>query len=150
MSTISGLSSMGAAAMPQAMSGASGRMAPQPKMANLFQQIDTANSGSITKAQFEQAFNSMNTPPAFKAIGMEAAFSKLDPAGKGSVSKDDFIHGMKSMMTHGHRRHHAEVGADKSTAPVPQTVPSSMAALNALSGTPDVSGVIGSNLSTSA
>lgn len=148
MSTISGISSMGAAAMPQAMSGASGRMAPQPKMANLFQQIDTANSGSITKAQFEQAFNSLNTPSAFKAIGMDAAFSKLDPAGKGSVSKDDFINGMKSMMTH--RRHHNESGVERTSAPVPQTVPSSTSALNALGGTSDVSNVIGSTISTSA
>ena len=150
MSTISGISSMGAAAMPQAMTGASGRMAPQTKMSNLFRQIDTANTGSITKAQFEQAFNSMNTPPAFNSIGMDAAFSKLDPAGKGSVSKEDFINGMKSMMTHGHRRHHAEVSADKTRVPVPQTVPNSTAALNALGGAPDVSNVIGSNLSTSA
>jgi hypothetical protein len=106
--------------------------------------------GSISKAQFEQAFNSMNTPAAFKAIGMEAAFSKLDPAGKGSVSKDDFITGMKSMMTHGHRRHHTEVSADKSSAPVPQTVPGSTAALNALGSTPDAGGVIGSTIRVSA
>ncbi|HEX5363901.1 MAG TPA: EF-hand domain-containing protein [Gallionella sp.] len=146
MSTISGISGMGA--MPQAMSGASGRMAPQTKMSNLFQQIDTANTGRITKAQFEQAFNNMNPPASFKAIGLDAAFSKLDPAGRGSVSKDDFINGMKSMMTH--RRHHNEANVEKTSAPVPQTVPSSTAALNALGGAPDVSNVIGGNISTSA
>ncbi len=144
MSTISGISGMAAAAMPQAMSGASMRMPPQQKMSNLFQQIDTAGTGNISKAQFAQAFNGMNTPAAFKSIGMDAAFSKLDPSGSGSVSKQDFITGMKSMMTHGNRHHRNEAAH--------QTAASSTSSLNALGSTSSaVSGsVIGTNVSTKA
>lgn len=99
MSTVSGVSSMREAAMPQVKSGASKPASPQQKLSSLFQQIDTAGKGSITKAQFEQAFNKLNTPPAVKAIGADAAFSKLDPKGTGSVSKQDFIKGMEAIMT---------------------------------------------------
>ena len=124
MSTISGISGMGAA-MPQAMSGASMRMPPQQKMSNLFQLIDTAGTGSITKSQFEQAFNNMNPPAAFKAIGMDAAFARLDPTGSGKVSKEDFIAGMKAMMTFRHHQH--------AEATQPQTLANSTAALNGIS-----------------
>lgn len=85
MSTLNGISSLGMSQMPQAMSGASMRMPPQQKMSNLFQLINANGSGSITKAQFEQAFNSMNPPAAFKAMGVDAAFAKLDPAGSKSA-----------------------------------------------------------------
>ncbi|HZW24722.1 MAG TPA: EF-hand domain-containing protein [Gallionella sp.] len=124
MSTISGISGSGAA-MPQAMSGASMRMPPQQKMSNLFQMIDTAGAGSITKTQFEQAFNNMNTPAAFKTIGVDTAFAKLDPTGTGKVSKEDFIAGMKSMMTFRHQQHAAVTQ--------PQTLANSTAALNGIS-----------------
>lgn len=123
MSTIGGISGM--TAMPQAMSGASMRMPPQQKMSNLFQMIDTSGQGFITKQQFDQAFNNMNPPAAFKAIGLDAAFAKLDPSGAGQVSKDDFINGMKSMMTFRHRQH--------AEAPVTQTLADSTATLNRLS-----------------
>ncbi len=148
MSTISGLSSA-VAAMPQAMSGASMRTSPQQKMSTLFQQIDTAGSGRITKAQFEQAFNGGNTPLAFKAIGVDAAFNKLDPNGTGSVSKQDFISGMKSMMTHGHHRTHKEPGAEANA--LPQTLANSIAALNAVGNqaVPAAGAVIGATISVS-
>ena len=111
MSTIGSVSSMAGMVQPQVVSGASMRMPPSQKMANLFKQIDTNNSGTITKAQFEQAFQNLNPPPAFKAMGADAVFSKLDPTGSGSVSRQDFINGMKSMMTS--RPHHpaAQAGA---------------------------------------
>lgn len=99
MATIGGISGMGAAMKPQAMSGASMRMPPQQKMNNLFQAIDTAGTGSITKEQFKRAFNLMNPPAAFKAMGSDAVFAKLDPNNTGKVSKSDFIAGMKTMMT---------------------------------------------------
>lgn len=98
MSTISGVSNMREAAMPQVKAGASKPASPQQKLSSLFQQIDTAGKGSITKAQFTEAFNKLNPPPAVKALGAEAAFSKLDPQGTGSVSKQDFIKGMESIM----------------------------------------------------
>ena len=120
MSAIGGVSSM-AGMMPQVVSGASMRMPPTQKMANLFQQIDTGNTGSITKAQFEQAFQTLKTPASFKTQGADAVFSKLDPNGTGSVSKQDFINGMKAMMVQ-NRQHSA----------VPQTLSGSINALNVL------------------
>lgn len=85
-------------AVPPSKSGGSGPVPLQQKLSNLFQQIDTAGKGSITKTQFEQAFNKLNPPAAAKAIGAEATFSKLDPGGTGSVSKQDFIKGMSALM----------------------------------------------------
>jgi hypothetical protein len=76
-------------------------VSPQQKMANIFQQIDTAGSGRISKEQFEQAFNKGILPPAVKAAGVDAAFSKLDPSGSGSVSKQDFVKGMEAMAAYG-------------------------------------------------
>ncbi len=98
MSTTNGISSMRAASMPKA-SGASAPVSPQQKMSNLFQQIDSSGTGRITKAQFEQAFNKLNLPPAVKAIGPDAAFSKLDSSGSGVVSKRDFVQGMEALVT---------------------------------------------------
>jgi len=145
MSTIGGVSSMAGAMMPQVVSGASMRMPPSQKMADLFQQIDTSNSGSITKAQFEQAFQTLNPPPAIKSMGADAIFSKLDPNGTGSVSKQDFINGMKPMVTH--HRHHQ----DTSSAP-PQTLANSLSGLNALGNSPAPvsTGTVGNNVNTTA
>jgi hypothetical protein len=93
---ISGMAGAGAA---QAMSGASMRMPPAQKMANVFAQIDTSGSGTITKAQFEQSFQNLKMPRAFQTMGADAIFAKLDPNGTGSVSKQDFVNGMKSLMS---------------------------------------------------
>jgi Ca2+-binding EF-hand superfamily protein len=92
------ISGSGGPAGPMAMSGASMRMPPQQKMTNLYQQIDTAGTGSITKSQLTQAFATLNPPPAFKNAGVDAVYRKLDPNNTGSVSKADFVNGMKSMM----------------------------------------------------
>jgi hypothetical protein len=92
------------ASVPQVKAAGPGNkppVSPQQKMANIFQQIDTAGSGRISKAQFEQAFNKGVLPPAVKAAGVDAAFSKLDPSGSGSVSKQDFIKGMEAMAAYG-------------------------------------------------
>jgi hypothetical protein len=67
-------------------------------MANVFDQIDTSGSGTISKSQFEQSFQNLKMPQAFKAMGADAIFAKLDPNGTGSVSKQDFVDGMKSLM----------------------------------------------------
>ncbi len=93
------ISGMPSAGMTQAMSGASMRMPPAQKMANVFAKIDTSGSGTITKSQFEQSFQNLKMPQAFKAMGADAIFDKLDPNGTGSVSKQDFVNGMKSLMT---------------------------------------------------
>jgi Ca2+-binding EF-hand superfamily protein len=84
---------------PQMMSGASMRMAPAQKMANLFDKIDASNTGSISKSQFVQAFETMKTPAAFKAAGADAVFAALDPTNSGSVTKQNFVQGMTKLMT---------------------------------------------------
>jgi len=125
-SAIAGLA--GAAATSQVWSGASMRMPPAQKMANLFDKIDTAGSGSISKAQFEQAFQTMNPPAGVKALGADAVFAKLDPNGTGSVSKQDFVTGMTALMSQLRQHHHANAQGASS----PQTLAASTQSLNSL------------------
>lgn len=80
------------------MTGASMRMPPQQKMTSLFEKIDTANSGSISQAQFTQAFQTMNPPSVFVKQGASAIWTQLDPSGAGSVSKQNFVGTMKQLM----------------------------------------------------
>jgi len=92
------ISGVGAASGLHAVSGASNSGPPQQKMSNLFDAIDSSGSGSITQAQFEQAFQSKNPPTVFQQQGADAIFSKLDPNGTGSVSKSDFVSTMSQLM----------------------------------------------------
>lgn len=92
------ISSVGSGPAIHAMSGASAGMPSQQKMTNLFNQIDSSGAGSITQAQFDQAFQSLNPPAVFKQQGADAIFAALDPPGTGSVSKQDFIAGMSNLM----------------------------------------------------
>jgi Ca2+-binding EF-hand superfamily protein len=92
---VSGVSAAGGA---HAVSGASSSGPPQQKMSSLFDSIDTSGSGSITKAQFDQAFQSQNPPAVFQKQGADAIFASLDPSGTGSVSKQDFVAGMSKLM----------------------------------------------------
>ncbi|MBF0460711.1 MAG: EF-hand domain-containing protein [Magnetococcales bacterium] len=55
----------------------------------LFQQIDTENTGSITQDQLETAFKDR----------ADAIFQQLDPNGTGSVSLEDFVNGMKGIAS---------------------------------------------------
>lgn len=154
MSAIGGVSSMASAMMPQVVSGASMRMPPEQKMANLFQKIDTSSSGSISKTQFDQAFQTLNPPPAIKSMGVDAVFSKLDPNGTGSVSKQDFINGMKPMVTHSHHHHRDGANAAQNdpaqAAAFAQTLAASTNALNALGNQPVTppTGAVGNNINT--
>ena len=91
---ISGISSSGL----HAVSGASYGAPPQQKMSSLFDSIDTSGSGSITQAQFEQAFQTKNPPAVFQKQGADAIFAALDPTGTGSVSKQDFVATMSKLM----------------------------------------------------
>ena len=83
---------------PMVMSGASMGAPPQQKMTNLFNQIDTAGTGSISKSQFQIAFDTMKPPAVFRNAGFDAIYGKLDRTGSGSVSKADFVTGMKGLM----------------------------------------------------
>jgi hypothetical protein len=81
-----------------AVSGASNGAPPQQKMSNLFDSIDTTGSGSITQAQFDQAFQTKKPPAVFQTQGADAIFASLDPTGSGSVSKQDFVSTMSGLM----------------------------------------------------
>jgi hypothetical protein len=92
------ISGVGAASGMHAVSGASSSGPPQQKMSDLFDSIDTSGSGSITKAQFDQAFQTKNPPAVFQQQGADAIFASLDPSGSGSVSKQDFVATMSKLM----------------------------------------------------
>lgn len=92
------LAGLSGAAHTMAVGGASISHSPQQKMTNLYNSIDTAGSGSISKNQLSTAFATMNPPTVFKNAGVDAVFSQLDPSGTGNVSKSNFIDGMKSLM----------------------------------------------------
>jgi len=114
-------------------------MPPAQKMFDLFSQIDTSNSGSISKTQFELAFNTLNPPAGFKSIGSDAVFAKLDPNGTGAVSKQDFKNGMLQLIAQIRQQRHESL----TQAPTPaQTINTSLNDLNQLS--------IGSNINTTA
>jgi Ca2+-binding EF-hand superfamily protein len=143
------ISGTAGAGMAQAMSGASMRMPPSQKMANVFAKIDTSGSGTISKSQFEQSFQSLKMPPSFKAMGAEAIFAKLDPNGTGSVSKQDFVDGMTSLMAQARQgSSHASHSASQAGSTPAQTLTYSLKSLEAL-GKPSTS-VSGQLINTSA
>jgi hypothetical protein len=107
-------------------------------MANLFQQIDSSGSGSITKAQFEQAFQTANPPRAVQQAGADAIWEKLDPSGSGSVSKQDFTSGMTSAMSQLRQHHHH--GGGQAAASQASTLSASLDSLNTLAATPTATG----------
>jgi hypothetical protein len=72
---------------------------PGQKMSNVFASVTTPGSGVVTQDQFNTAFNSGNTPPAFQKLGANAAYAQLDPNGTGSVSRQAFIQGMTQLMS---------------------------------------------------
>ena len=92
------ISGMGASAGVHTVSGASWSAPPQQKMTKLFNAIDAGGSGSITQAQFNQAFQTGNPPAVFQKQGASATFAALDPYGTGRVSKQDFVSGMSKLM----------------------------------------------------
>ncbi len=114
----------------QVWSGASARLPASQKMSNLFDQIDSSGSGSITQSQFDQAFQSLNPPKDFKAAGADAVWAQLDPNNTGSVSKQDFVSGMTSIMRQMRSEHH---GASSSAAQSPaQTIAASASSVQSL------------------
>lgn len=123
------VSSVHAAASGSMMSGASAMAPPQQKMSNLFSQIDSSNSGTITQDQFNQAFQTLNPPDAFTSAGADAVWNKLDPSGSGQVSQSDFVNGMKSLMVQ-LRQPGADTGA--------QTAAAATQSLNTLGGSVNI------------
>lgn len=94
-------------------------------MSNLFDAIDTSGAGTITQAQFEQAFQSKNPPAVFQQQGANAIFAALDPSGTGSVSKSDFVSTMSGLMA----SLRAEPSAQSSAA-APASLAASLQSLN--------------------
>ncbi len=134
LNTIGSIMSMSVSALsgsigPQMISGASVRMPASQKMSNLFDNIDTSGSGTITEAQFNQAFQTLNPPSDFKSLGASAIWSQLDPTNSGTVNKQDFVTAMTSMMKQmrGHHHHHHHSGPQGgASAPTPaQTIAAS-------------------------
>jgi EF-hand domain pair len=126
---ISGVSS---SSMLHAMSGASGGMPPQQKMSSLFDKIDSSGSGSVSQAQFDQAFQTLNPPGVFQQQGSDAIFSALDPNGTGSVSKQDFVSGMSQLMA----ALRADTGPSSAPGPSPaDSLAASLQSLNSLDPT---------------
>ena len=98
MSTTIGSSNHSAAYKPQVAASGNSGVSSQQRLGNLFQQIDKAGTGRITKEQFDQSFDNLALPASVKEMGKEAVFKKLDATGLGTVSKQDFIQGMESLM----------------------------------------------------
>jgi len=134
------IGSISAAHSTSAMSGASTSMAPSPKMAALFDRIDSAGQGSISKSQLEGAFGTQNPPGVFKALGADALYSQLDPAGTGSVSKQQFVTRMTGLMS-SLRNSAATQGAAAPGATVSpsSTIGDSLQSLSGASGSLDIS-----------
>jgi Ca2+-binding EF-hand superfamily protein len=127
----SAISGMGANWAAQAMTGASMRSSPSQKMSNLFSQIDTSNSGTISKSQFTQAFSALNPPSGFKSMGADAVFSKLDSNNNGSVTKQEFVSGMTQMMSEVRQQKHAAYVQQAATTPA-QTIDASLNGMSQL------------------
>ena len=121
-------------------------------MTALFQNIDSTGSGSITRAQFQQAFHTLNPPASFKAMGADATFNSIAPAGSGTVSKQDFVQGMTSLMARMRDSRNAAADPASASQPGPDAATQSLTySLNALNSLASVSGAAtGSTLDLSA
>ncbi len=107
--------------VPSAVSGASWKMPPQQKMTSLYNQIDTSGAGSINQTQFNQAFQTLNPPTAFKNAGAASVWNALDPSGSGQVSQQDFVNGMKNLMVQ-LRQGNGSSGAAQTSTTATQTL----------------------------
>ena len=98
MSSTIGSSNHSAAYKPQVAASGNSGVSSQQRLGNLFQQIDKAGTGRITKEQFDQAFNNLALPTSVKGMGKEALYKKLDANGTGIITKQDFIQGIETLM----------------------------------------------------
>jgi hypothetical protein len=95
---MSGISGVGGGFSPyHVMSGASASATPAQKAARLFDSAVPSGSGSITKNEFQQAYQSGNPPANFP--GVEEAWKALDPYGNGVVTKANFVQDMAQLMS---------------------------------------------------
>ncbi len=117
----------------QSQSGASGYAPTQgagqtQAVQQLMSTMDTNKSGSIDKAEFSQASQTLakNASNA-SSSSIDAAFGKIDTNGDGQISADEFMSAMKQATaqneTQKPHHHHSEASASNSS--VPQTDQSS-------------------------
>jgi len=90
----------------QGWPGASGAGSPGQFAQNLFSQIDTGGSGSITKSELETAVTSAGGTTA----AADALYALLDPNNTGSVTEQQFAQNLSQAMPHHH--HFGEANAD--------------------------------------
>jgi hypothetical protein len=98
MSTAIGTSNNSATYKPQVNTAGVAQASNAHRLGNLFQLIDTAGTGRISKSQFDQSFSNLSLPISIKEMGKDAVFGKLDPNGNGVVSKQEFIKGLEPLM----------------------------------------------------
>jgi Ca2+-binding EF-hand superfamily protein len=84
--------------------GATGANQPGQFAQNLFSQIDTSGTGSITQSELEAAV----TAAGGTTQAADALYAKLDPNNTGSVSEQQFAQTLQQM--HGHHHHHGGGG----------------------------------------
>ena len=124
MSTTIGSSNHSAAYKPQVAASANSGVSPQQRLSNLFQQIDKAGTGRITKEQFEQAFSNLALPTSVKEMGKETVYKKLDANGTGTITKQDFIQKMESLMNQKVSSQAKDSSKETSREAPPETKPS--------------------------
>jgi len=130
MSTTIGTSSHSAAYKPQVELSGNAPTTTLQKLNNLFQQIDTAGKGHITKAQFEQSFSKLSLPVSVKDMGQDGVLKKLDPNGTGIITKSDFIQRMAPLINQKVAPAKEDSASLKSTPAPDQTNTSEMSPLD--------------------
>jgi len=77
---------------------------------SLFSQIDTNGTGSITKAELEQAV----TAAGGTSAAADALYAKLDPNNTGSVTEQQFAQALSQMRPHHHHSGAGDADGDNS------------------------------------
>ena len=126
------ISRAGGMSQPAVMSGASARRPPQQKMSQLFDMIDASGSGTITKDQFQKAFQSLEPPAKLQAVGASQLWARMDTNRTGSVSKRDFLKVMLDAI-----RNQGGSGQEIAPASATRTANAATAALKALGNPPE-------------
>jgi len=121
---------------PQITSGASSRMGPSKKMSNLFEKIDSQGTGSVSREQFNKAFETLNPPKRFKSMSADQVFDQLTTNKTNSVAKSDFVSAMTQLsrsLIQGQSQQPASAAAAPS-----QTLMTSLQSFNGLGGNVDM------------
>jgi len=121
---------------PQVTSGASSRMGPSKKMSHLFDKIDSQGTGSISREQFSNAFETLNPPKRFKSMSADQVFDQITNNKTNSVAKSDFVSAM-TQLSRSLVQGQSEQPANAAAAPS-QTLMTSLQSFNGLGGNVDM------------